>query len=133
MVRVAAFVAVNSQQEGPGEQETQEAREAKVISLYEQALRSIQRQEAADAQVGQGTFGAAQTAAGLAGQRGKGSKAGTLLPAACSSHHLERSWPSLTSHALCGYICRARCAGCWRTHWCRLRARSRCGASSFCL
>lgn len=51
-MKVASFVAVNEpQQAGPSEQETQEAREARLISLYEGALRSVQRGEAAEAKV----------------------------------------------------------------------------------
>ena len=53
MVRVASFAAINeAQREGSSEQETQEARESKLISLYERALRCVQRKERDEAKVG---------------------------------------------------------------------------------
>ena len=53
MVKVASFVALNVAQSDVREEETQEARESRLISLYEQALRSLQRREPGAAKVRQ--------------------------------------------------------------------------------
>lgn len=51
-MRLQSFVAVNeAQKDSSAEQETQEARESRVISQYEVALRCMQRKEVAEAQV----------------------------------------------------------------------------------